>query len=58
MLIDNKKFDIDSIRIVVYGLIEVVRKRLYIELIFAGDDTVSIVDIGSLADNLAEISKR
>jgi hypothetical protein len=57
VLIDNKKFDIDSIRIVVYSLVEAVRERLYIELMFTDDDTVPIVNIGSLVDNLAETSK-
>ena len=56
MLIDNKKFDMDGIRTVVYGLAEVVRERLYVELIFADDDTVPIVDIGSLADNPASVT--
>ena len=56
-MIDDKKFDIDGIRIVVYGLVEVVRERLYIELMFADSDIVPAVNIGSLADNLAETSK-
>jgi hypothetical protein len=56
-LIDNKKFDIDSIHMVVYGLVEVVKERLHIELMFADEDTVPIVDIGSLVDNLAETSE-
>lgn len=57
MLIDDKKFDIDSIRTVVHGLVEAVKERLYIELMFADEDTVPAVDIGSLVDNLAETSE-
>jgi len=57
VLIDDKKFDIDGIRTVVHGLVEAVRERLYVELMFADDDTVPVVDISSLADNLAEISE-
>ena len=57
MLIDDKKFDIDSIRIVVHSLVEAVRKRLHVELMFADGDMVPIVDISSLADNLAKISE-
>jgi len=57
VLIDNKKFDMDSIRTVVHGLIEVVRERLHVRLMFTDDDMVPAVDIGSLADNLAETSK-
>jgi hypothetical protein len=57
VLIDDKKFDIDGIRTVVYSLVEVVRERLHIELIFVDKNTVPIVDIGSLVDNLAETSK-
>jgi hypothetical protein len=57
MLINNKKFDIDSIRTVVYGLVEAVRERLHVELMFADDDTAPAVDIGSLADNPAETSE-
>jgi hypothetical protein len=57
VLIDDKKFDIDSIRTVVHGLVEAVRKRLYVELMFVDEDTVPAVDIGSLVDNLAETSK-
>ena len=57
MLIDDKKFDIDGIRTVVHGLVEAVRERLYVELMFADDDTVPVVDISSLADNLADISE-
>jgi hypothetical protein len=56
-LINNKKFDIDGICTVVYGLVEAVRERLHIELMFIDDDIVPIVDIGSLVDNLAETSK-
>ena len=58
MLIDDKKFDMDSIRTVVHGLVEAVRERLHVGLMFADNDTVPAVDIGSLADNLAETSKR
>jgi hypothetical protein len=50
VLIDDKKFDMDGIRTVVYGLVEAVRERLYVELMFADDDTVPAVDIGSLVD--------
>ena len=57
MLIDDKKFDIDGIRTVVYGLVEAVKERLHVELIFADDDIVPTVDIGSLADNPAETSE-
>jgi hypothetical protein len=57
VLIDNKKFDIDGIRIVVHGLVEAVRERLHVELMFADDDIVPVVDIGSLVDNPAEISE-
>jgi hypothetical protein len=46
VLIDNKKFDIDSICIVVYGLVKVVKERLHIELMFADKDIVPTVDIG------------
>jgi hypothetical protein len=58
VLIDNKKFDMDGIRTVVHSLVEAVRERLHVELMFADDDTVPIVDIGSLADNSAETSER
>ena len=57
MLIDDKKFDIDSIRIVVHGLVEAVKERLHIELMFIDEDIVPTVDISSLVDNPAEISK-
>jgi hypothetical protein len=57
VLIDDKKFDIDSIRTVVHGLVEVVRERLHVELMFIDEDTVPVVDIGSLVDNLAETSE-
>ena len=57
MLIDDKKFDIDGIRTVVHSLVEAVRERLHVELMFADDDVAPAVDIGSLADNLAEMSK-
>jgi hypothetical protein len=57
VLIDDKKFDIDGIRTVVHGLAEAVRERLHVELIFADDDTVPTVDIGSLVDNPAETSE-
>lgn len=57
MLIDDKKFDMDGIRIVVHSLVEAVRERLHIELIFTDNGAVPAVDIGSLADNLAETSK-
>ena len=57
MLIDDKKFNIDGIRTVVYGLVEVVRERLHVELMFADDDAVPTVDISSLADNPAETSE-
>jgi hypothetical protein len=57
VLIDDKKFDIDGIRIVVHGLVEAVGKRLHVELMFVDDDTVPVVDIGSLVDNPAETSE-
>ena len=57
VLIDDKKFDMDGIRTVVHGLVEAVRERLHVGLMFAGDDTVPAVDIGSLADNPAETSE-
>lgn len=57
VLIDNKKFDVDGIYIVVYGLVEVVKERLYIKLMFADNDIVPIVDIGSLVDNPAKTSE-
>ena len=57
VLIDDKKFDIDSIRIVVHGLVEVVKERLQVELMFVDKDIVPIVDIGSLVDNLAKTSE-
>jgi hypothetical protein len=57
VLIDDKKFDMDGIRTVVHGLVEAVRERLHVGLMFAGDDTVPVVDIGSLADNPAETSE-
>ena len=57
MLIDDKKFDIDGIYIVVHSLVEVVKERLQVELIFVDKDIVPIVDISSLVDNLAKISK-
>jgi hypothetical protein len=56
-LIDDKKFDMDGIRTVVYGLVEVVKERLYVELMFVDNDTVPAVDIGLLVDNPAEISE-
>ena len=56
-MIDDKKFDIDGICIVVHGLVEAVRERLHVRLMFTDDDMVPAVDIGSLADNLAETSK-
>ena len=57
MLIDDKKFDIDGIRTVVHGLVEAVRERLHVGLMFADDNTVPAVDIGSLVDNPAETSE-
>jgi hypothetical protein len=56
-LIDDKKFDMNSIRIVVYGLVEAVKERLHIELMFADKDTVPVVNIGSLVDNPAKTSE-
>jgi hypothetical protein len=56
-LINDKKFDIDGIRIVVHSLVKAVKERLYIELMFADEDTVPAVNIGLLVDNLAEISE-
>jgi hypothetical protein len=57
VLINDKKFDIDGIHIVVHGLVKVVRERLHVELMFTDDDTVPVVDIGSLVDNLAKTSE-
>jgi hypothetical protein len=57
MLIDDKKFDIDGICMVVHSLVEVVRERLHVELMFTDDDIVPTVDIGSLVDNPAETSE-
>jgi hypothetical protein len=57
VLINNKKFDIDSIHMVVHSLVEAVRERLHVKLIFADNSIVPTVDIGSLADNPAEMSK-
>ena len=57
MLIDDKKFDMDGIRMVVHGLVEVVRERLHVGLMFADDDMVPAVDIGSLADNPTKTSE-
>jgi hypothetical protein len=57
VLINDKKFDIDSICTVVHGLVEAVKKRLHIKLMFADDDIVPAVDIGSLVDNPAETSE-
>ena len=57
VLIDDKKFDMDGIRTVVHSLVEAVRERLHVGLMFVDDDTVPVVDISSLADNLAETSK-
>jgi hypothetical protein len=56
-LIDDKKFDIDSIHTVVHSLVKAVRERLHVELMFIDDDTVPIVDIGSLVDNPAKTSE-
>jgi hypothetical protein len=56
-LINDKKFDINSIRTVVHSLVEAVKERLQVELMFVDEDTVPIVDIGSLVDNLAKTSK-
>jgi hypothetical protein len=58
VLIDDKKFDIDGICIVVHSLVEVVKERLHIELMFVDEDIVPVVDIGSLVDNPAETSER
>jgi hypothetical protein len=57
VLIDDKKFDMDGIRTVVHGLVEAVKERLHVELMFADEDTVPAVDIGSLVDNPAETSE-
>ena len=57
VLIDNKKFDMDGICTVVHGLVEAVRERLHIGLMFVDDDTVPVVNIGSLADNPAKTSE-
>jgi hypothetical protein len=37
VLIDDKKFDMDGIRTFVHGLVEAVRERLHVELMFAND---------------------
>ena len=58
VLIDDKKFDIDGIRTVIHGLVEVVKERLQVELMFVDEDIVPVVNIGSLVDNLAKTSKR
>jgi hypothetical protein len=58
VLVNDKKFDIDGIRTVVYGLVEAVRERLYIELMFVDNNTIPAVDISSLVDNPAETSER
>jgi hypothetical protein len=57
VLVDNKKFDIDGICIVVHGLVEAVKERLYVELMFADDNTIPTVDISSSVDNPAETSE-
>jgi hypothetical protein len=57
VLIDDKKFDMDGICTVVHGLVEVVKERLHVELMFVDKDIVPAVDIGSLVDNPAETSK-
>jgi hypothetical protein len=56
-LIDDKKFDIDGICIVVHGLVEIVKERLHVELMFVDEDTVPTVDISLLVDNPAETSE-
>jgi hypothetical protein len=57
ILVDDKRFDMDGIRTVIYGLVEAVRDRLYAELILTDGDTVPTVDVGSLADNPVETSE-
>jgi hypothetical protein len=57
VLINDKKFDIDGIRTVVHSLVEAVKERLYIELMFVDEDIVPVVDIGSLVDNPAKTSE-
>jgi hypothetical protein len=57
VLIDDKKFDIDGICIVVHGLVKAVKERLHVELMFADEDIVPVVDISLLVDNPAEISE-
>jgi len=57
VLIDDKKFDMDGIRTVVHSLVEAVRERLHVGLMFVDDDTVPVVNIGSLADNPAKTSE-
>jgi hypothetical protein len=57
VLIDDKKFDIDGIRTVVHSLVEAVKERLYVELMFVDEDIVPVVDIGSLVDNPAKTSE-
>ena len=56
-MINNKKFDIDSIRTVVYSLVKAVKERLHVKLMFTDKDIVPTVDISSLVDNLAETSE-
>jgi hypothetical protein len=57
VLINDKKFDIDGIRTVVHSLVEAVKERLYVELMFVDEDIVPVVDIGSLVDNPAKTSE-
>jgi hypothetical protein len=57
-LINNKKFDMDGICTVIHSLVEAVRERLHVKLMFTDDDIASTVDISSLADNLAKMSDR
>jgi hypothetical protein len=57
VLINDKKFDIDGICTVVHSLVEAVKERLYVELMFVDEDIVPVVDIGSLVDNPAKTSE-
>jgi hypothetical protein len=45
VLINDKKFDMDGICTVVYGLVEAVKERLHVELIFADEDIVPAVGV-------------
>jgi hypothetical protein len=57
ILIDDKQFDMDGIRTVIHGLVEAMRERLHIELMFTDSNIAPIVDIGLLVDNPVETSE-